>query len=48
MTIPGLICDMVAEQNGFIRVIDEEEEDYLFPKSLFSDQPEIVGGMFGF
>ncbi len=27
--------DIVAEKDGFIRVIDESGEDYLFPKSCF-------------
>jgi hypothetical protein len=29
------ISDIVAEERGFIRVVDESGEDYLFPASRF-------------
>ena len=29
------LADRVAEQQGFVRVIDESGEDYLYPKAFF-------------
>jgi hypothetical protein len=34
-----VVADPVAEKRGFIRVVDESGEDYLFPQDLFVSIP---------
>ncbi len=30
-----IVTDVEAEKKGFLRVIDESEEDYLYPRNVF-------------
>jgi hypothetical protein len=39
------LADAEAERTGFVRVIDESGEDYLYPKRLFAEihlSPEVA------
>lgn len=42
------IVDADAESHGLVRVVDESDEDYLFPKSLFVPIKVSGGGREGF
>ena len=34
-----VIPDTVSEDRGFLRVVDESGEDYLYPRSMFAEIP---------
>jgi hypothetical protein len=42
------VYEVLAEEHGMIRVVDETDEDYLFEKSLFVpiEVPEEAQGIF--
>lgn len=37
--IYAVIVDPLSEKRGFLRVVDESGEDYLFPRNLFISLP---------
>lgn len=47
-TVYKALPDESAERSGYVRIIDETGEDYLYPDScfVFTDLPENVGEMF--
>ena len=39
-----ILADAKARRSGFVRVVDESDEDYLYPESYFAllDLPSVV------
>ena len=38
--LPGLAYEVLGEERGMLRVVDESGEDYLYPVSAFRLDPE--------